>query len=79
MPTVVAPCPDWSAAPGCYPGARFVVDRRTMRASHDDFVTFASRLSCLRWMMRHRDELNRALPGVRVDVVRLDRWLLGLE
>ena len=79
VPTVTAPCGDWAGSPGCCPGARFVVDRRTLRASRDDFVAFASKLSCLLWIMRHRDRLNRTLPGARIDAARLDRWLLGLD
>jgi hypothetical protein len=79
VPTVTAPCADWAAAPGCCSGARFVVDRRNLRASRDEFAAFATKLRCLHWIMRHRIRLNRALPGARIEVVRLDRWLLGLE
>lgn len=79
VPTVTAPCGDWKAVPGCYPGARFVIDRHTLRANRDEFAAFASKLRCLHWIMRHRSRLNRALPGARINVVRLDRWLLGLE
>lgn len=78
--SVVAPCRDWSAAPpGCRRGARLLVDRHTLRAERDGFAAFASRPSCLRWMMRHRSALTSALPGAQVTAVRLDRWLLGLE
>jgi len=77
--SVVAPCPDWSASPGCYSGARFLVDRHTLRPRCDGFASFASKLSCLVWIMRHRSELNAALPGAQVSAVRLDRWLLGLD
>jgi hypothetical protein len=79
VPCVVAPCGDWAAAPGCYPGARFVVDRHTLRPRCDGFAAFVSKLSCLRWIMRHRKQLTAALPGAQVSVVRLDRWLLGLD
>lgn len=79
VPTVVAPHRDWEAAPGCRGGARFLVDRTTLKASRDQFAAFSSQLSCLRWIMRHRAELNRSLPGARVRAVQLDRWLLGLE
>jgi hypothetical protein len=56
-----------------------MVDRRTFRASRDQFSAFGSQLSCLRWIMRNRSLLNRTLPGARVRAVPLDRWLLGLE
>ena len=79
VPSVVAPCRDWTAAPGCTRGARFLVDRHTLRPNRQDFAAFASKPSCQRWVMRHRLELNAALPEARVDVVRLDRWLLGLD
>ncbi|MBX3563473.1 MAG: hypothetical protein KF730_02740 [Sphingomonas sp.] len=79
VPSVVAPCRDWPAAPGCFRGARFLVDRHTLRANRSDFAAFASKASCMRWMMRHRLALNAALPEARVDAVRLDRWLLGLD
>ena len=79
VPAVVAPCRDWSAAPGCRRGARFVVDLKTMHASRDSFSPFESRAGCLDWIMRHRAELNRELPGATVRAVMLDRWLLGLE
>ena len=77
--SVVAPCGDWTAVPGCYPGARFLIDRHSLQPRCDDFSAFASKLSCLLWIMRHRSELNRALPGGLVSAVRLDRWLLGLD
>jgi hypothetical protein len=79
VPSVVAPCRDWAAVPGCHRGARFLVDRHTWHASRSEFAAFASRLACLRWIMLHRGELNSALPGAQVSAVRLDRWLLGLE
>ena len=79
VPTVVAPYRDWAGAPGCRAGARFLVDRRTLRASSQQFAAFDSQLSCLRWIMRHRAQLNRSLPEARVRAVPLDRWLLGLE
>ncbi|MDF7774761.1 hypothetical protein P1X14_05865 [Sphingomonas sp. AOB5] len=79
VPIVIAPCEDWKAAPGCYPGARFVVDRNTLGASRDEFATFASKFACLSWIMRHRSQLNRTLPGATISAVRLDRWLLGLD
>jgi hypothetical protein len=79
VPTVVSPARDWPGAPGCRRGARFLVDSRTFRPSRDEFEPFESQLSCLHWIMRHRAELNRALPGARVRAVALDRWLLGLD
>lgn len=78
IPAVVSPDRDWSGAPGCRRGARFMVDR-TLRASRDEFDPFGSELDCLQWIMAHRSDLNRALPGTRVRAVRLDRWLLGLD
>ncbi len=79
IPAVVAPQRDWPAAPGCRRGARFIVERHSLRPSRDQFAAFGSELSCLRWIMRHRLELNRALPGARIRAVALDRWLLGLD
>lgn len=79
VPAVVAPNRDWAGAPGCRRGARFVVDPETMHASRDSFGPFDSRAGCLGWIMRHRSELNRTLPGAAVRAVMLDRWLLGLE
>jgi hypothetical protein len=79
VPAVVAPHGDWAGAPGCRRGARFMVDLETLRASRDEFSPFDSRAGCLDWIMRHRDGLNRTLPGTTVRAVMLDRWLLGLE
>ena len=79
VPCVVAPRRDWPGAPGCRPGARFLVDRRTLRANRDEFAAFGSKLSCLRWILRHRSQLNRSLPNARIRAVPLDRWLLGLD
>jgi len=78
VPAVVAPSRNWEGAPGCRLGARFMVDRRTLRPSRDEFVAFNSQLSCLRWIMRNRSLLNRRLPGARVRAVPLAHWLLGL-
>jgi hypothetical protein len=79
VPAVVSPERDWAGAPGCHRGARYVVDPETLRASRDEFGPFDSKLSCLHWIMRHRVDLNRTLPGAGVRAVPLDRWLLGLE
>jgi len=79
VPTVVAPCRDWPGAPGCRGGARFLVDRRTLRPTREQIAAFGSQLSCLKWIMRNRSALNQTLPGVRVRAVPLDRWLLGLD
>jgi hypothetical protein len=79
VPAVVSPERDWPGSPGCRRGARFMVDRRTLKASRDEFDPFDSQLACLRWIMRHRAHLNRSLPGVRIRAVALDRWLLGLD
>lgn len=79
IPAVIAPARDWAGAPGCRLGARFMVDRRTLSPSRKEFVAFHSQLSCLRWIMRNRSQLNRRLPGARVRAVQLDRWLLGLD
>jgi hypothetical protein len=79
VPATISPRRDWPGAPGCRRGARFMVDRATLSASRDLFDPFDSRSSCLEWMMRHRAELERAMPGARIRAVRLDRWLLGLE
>jgi hypothetical protein len=77
--SVVSPERDWAAAPACRKGARLLVDPATFHAGCDAFETFDSELSCLKWIMRHRSQLNHALPGARVRAVRLDRWLLGME
>ena len=79
VPVVASPERDWPGAPGCRRGARFLVDCDTMRASRDAFGTFDTRLSCLGWIMEHRADLNRTLPGATVRAVALDRWLLGLD
>lgn len=79
VPAVVAPQRNWSGAPGCRRGARFLVDGRTFRPTRDDFETFDSEFACLGWIMRHRAQLNRNLLGVRIKAVPLDRWLLGLD
>lgn len=79
VPAVVSPERDWPAVPGCRRGARFVVDRRTCRATREDFIAFNSQLGCLRWIMKNRVYLNRSLPRARVRAVALDRWLLGLD
>jgi hypothetical protein len=79
VPSVVSPERNWAGAPGCRRGARFLVEGRTFRPSRDEFETFESELGCLSWIMLHRIELNRALPGAKVRPVPLDRWLLGLD
>ena len=79
VPAVVSPCRDWAGVPGCRRGARFMVNCETLHASRDEFDTFDSQLNCLQWIMRHRSQLNRELPGASIRAVRLDRWLLGLE
>lgn len=79
VPVVVSPQRDWPGAPGCRKGARFMVDCATLRTTRDDFETFETRLQCLDWIIGHRADLNRALPGAPVRAVALDRWLLGLD
>jgi hypothetical protein len=79
IPAVVSPERDWAGIPGCRKGARYMVNQATLRASRDEFDPFDSKLSCLNWIVRHRAELNRTLPGATIHAVRLDRWLLGLE
>lgn len=79
VPAVVSPQREWIGAPGCRRGARFVVNRETLCATRDEFSTFDSRLGCLSWIMYHRADLNRTLPGAEIRAVPLDRWLLGLD
>ena len=79
VPAVASPHRDWAGAPGCRKGARFLVDSQTLRASRDEFEPFGSQLECLTWIMRHRADLNRAMPEAVIRAVPLDRWLLGLE
>lgn len=79
VPAVASPRRDWAGAPACRRGARFIVNRDTLRPSRDEFDTFDSKLSCLNWIMEHRAHLARTLPGATVRAVPLDRWLLGLD
>ena len=79
VPAVVSPRRNWPAVPGCRKGARYMVDRETLKASRDQFGTFDTELSCLHWILQNRASLNRTLPGATVRAVKLDRWLLGLE
>jgi hypothetical protein len=79
VPAVVAPERNWVGAPGCRKGARYMVSCLTLRASRDEFEPFASQLSCLRWVMLNRAQLNRTLPGARICTVPLNLWLLGLD
>ena len=79
VPAVVSPHRNWAAVPGCRKGARYMVDRETLRATRNEFGTFDSELSCLHWILQNRARLNRMLPGAAVRAVKLDRWLLGLE
>lgn len=79
VPAIVSPRRDWAGAPGCRRGARFIVNAATLATSREEFSPFDSQLDCLEWVMSNRADLNRALPGGTIRVVRLDRWLLGLE
>ena len=79
VPAVVSPRRDWPAVPGCRKGARYMIDRETLKPRRDEFGTFDTELSCLQWIMLTRASLNRALPGATVRAVKLDRWLLGLD
>ncbi|HEX8366654.1 MAG TPA: hypothetical protein VF603_15345 [Allosphingosinicella sp.] len=79
VPSVVSPERNWAGAPGCRRGARFLIEGGTFRASREEFETFDSELGCLSWIMLHRSDLNRTLPGAKVRPVPLDRWLLGLD
>ena len=79
VPAVVSPVRNWPGSPGCRKGARFLVDRRTLRPSRDEFETFDSEFACLGWILSHRSQLSRRLYGADVRAVPLDRWLLGLD
>lgn len=79
VPAVVSPQRNWPGAPGCRRGARYLVDRTTLRSTRDRFEPFPSELTCLHWIVKNRGSLNRTLPGADVKAVRLDRWLLGLD
>ncbi|MXP65264.1 hypothetical protein E0493_18110 [Roseomonas sp. M0104] len=79
VPAVVAPERDWPGAPGCRKGARYMVNCATLQPSRDEFEPFDSQLSCLRWILRNRAQLNRLLPGATIRAVPLAHWLLGLE
>jgi hypothetical protein len=76
---IVSPRRDWSAAPGCRRGARFLVDDQNFHASRERFATFDSAFSCQGWLAHNRAQLSRALPGAPIRCVKLDRWLLGLD
>ena len=75
---VEAPRRDWVAAPGCRAHARFLVDGVSKGPSRTRFEHFDSRAECLAWIMSHRGELTRRMPGATVHPVRLADWLLGL-
>lgn len=78
-PAVIAPERDWSAMPGCRRGARSLVHEFSCRPSRDSFACFESRAECLQWIMAHRADLTRSLPGAQVRPVNLARWMLGLD
>ncbi|MCW3796534.1 hypothetical protein OMW55_01755 [Sphingomonas sp. BN140010] len=78
-PAVIAPERNWSGAPGCRRGARFLLDPATCRVSSQQQRPFESRGECLQWIMAHRRQLREGLPGAEVRPVNLARWLLGLE
>lgn len=79
IPALAAPVRDWSAAPGCRLGARYMIDAARLALSRDAFEPFANRLRCEHWIATHARELAARFPGAQVRPVRLDRWLLGLE
>ena len=76
---VVSPERNWSGAPGCRRGSRFLVNGDTLRASAQDFTAFDSQSDCLRWVMAHRADLNRSMPAAKPKPVPLAQWLLGLD
>ena len=76
---VEAPTRDWTAARGCRPHARFLVDPETMAPSRESFARFDSRADCLAWIMANRRELSEHMPGGKIHAVPLASWLLGLE
>ncbi len=78
VPAVRAPMRDWTGAPGCRRGARFLIDEASLRPARDNYPLFESRGECLRWIMAHRTELVRTAPDAEVAPVDLARWLLGL-
>lgn len=78
VPAVIAPQRDWSGAPGCRRGARFLIDEISLRPARDNYPLFSDRCACLEWIMRHRGELVRTAPGTQVRPVNLAQWLLGL-
>jgi len=79
VPAVVSPSRYWRGAEACRLGSRFIVNPETCEPTRDEFDTFESELSCLEWILLHRPQLNRNLPGAKVTPVRLDHWLLGLS
>ena len=78
VPAVVSPQRDWAGKPGCRRGARFLIGEDEFKPASDHIPTFESRAECLRWIMLHRIELARNVPGAPVVPVDLARWMLGL-
>ena len=79
VPAVRAPTRDWTGAPGCRLGARFLIDERSCRPARGNYPLFDSRGECLQWIMAHRHELARTAPGAAIKAVPLAQWLLGLD
>jgi len=79
VPAVTAPTRDWTGAPGCRRGARFLINESSFHPARDNYPCFESRAACLEWIMANRAELNRTAPGAAVAPAELARWLLGLS
>ena len=79
VPAVVAPVRDWSAAPGCRRGARYLLDPDDCRPTRENVALFSERGECLEWMMARRVQIRAALPGAEVRPVSLARWMLGMD
>jgi hypothetical protein len=78
VPAVIAPERDWSGAPGCRRGARFLIGGDACQPGCADVPTFATRAECLRWIMAHRSALAQGAPHAVVFPADLAKWLLGL-
>jgi hypothetical protein len=79
VPATTAPVRDWQASPGCRRGARFLIDAESFGPGLNHFPAFETRSDCLRWIMAHRTEIERAAPAAPVRAARLDAWMLGLD
>jgi hypothetical protein len=79
VPAVEAPMRDWTGAPGCRRGARFLIVADSLRPGHSGFPAFDTRADCLRWIMAHQRAIAENAPAAHVHAARLDAWMLGVD